>query len=509
MFETFFQDSWKVNSKLRLELGLRYTIMQPYYYSLWRNIVVFDPSRYDAAKAVVMDPRTGNVLSGDRYNGVVIPGDGWPEAAIGRVPIASDASFNRLFTGGSKTYGQLQKNNWGPRVGFAYAFTSKNVLRAGFGTFFQRPGVADNVFLGGQAPFQPFVSVANGNVDNPGGTAGVGFPFYFMTQDPVYKIPRAHQWNVTFEHELPFNTILSAGYIGRVGTHQERTRNLNQLLPGTLQANPGINVNALRPYKGFAQIDANENAARSEYNSFQLEANRRFSKGVLLGVAYTYSKSYDNASHRRDILWNSYNDRNYWGPSNFDTRHVLMINYVYELPFFRGSEGLTKTLLGGWQISGNTQWQSGNPFSVVTGDDFAGIGGVGSAQIIQTGQSNPQNGQAWQVNGPISYSNQFSASNADPARFFSVDVSRPAAGTFSNQTRNAFFGPGFNNWNASAFKNFAFGERQNIQFRAEFFNFPNHPNWNTPDFNPLNATFGKITAKNSERNIQLVLRYSF
>jgi hypothetical protein len=510
MFEFFVQDSWKATSKLRLELGVRYTIMQPYYYSLWRNMAVFDPSRYNPANAVAMDPRTGNVLSGDRYNGVVIPGTGWPDAAIGRVPIAGDASFDRLFSGDDKTFGRLQKNNWGPRIGVAYAITQKDVLRAGFGTFFQRPGVADNVFLGGQAPFQPFVSVANGNVDNPGGTQGVGFPFYFMTQDPVYKIPRSHQWNVTYERELPFSTILTAGYLGRIGTHLERVRNINQLQPGTLQQNPGVNVNALRPYKGFAQIDANENAARSEYNAFQLEANRRFSKGLLLGLAYTYSKSFDNASNRRDIIWNAYDDRNYWGPSNFDARHMLMINYVYELPFFRGSSGLTQTLLGGWQVSGNTQWQTGTPFSVVSNDDFAGIGGVGSVQINQTGQSNPQNGQPWNINGDITYPRQFSAGGAaDPARFFAVDVSRPAAGTFSNQTRNLFYDTSFVNWNISAFKNFRFAERHNLQFRSEFFNFPNHPNWNTPDFVPTSATFGKITAKNSERNIQLVLRYSF
>jgi hypothetical protein len=510
MFEAFAQDSWKATSKLRLELGLRYTIMQPYYYSLWRNMAVFDPSRYDPAKAVVMDPRTGNVLSGDRYNGIVIPGDGWPDAAIGRVAIASDPSFNRLFSGGSKTYGKLQKNNWAPRLGLAYALSGKSVVRAGYGLFYQRPGVADNVFLGGQAPFQPLVSVSNGNVDNPGGSAGVGFPFYYMTQDPVYKIPRAHQWNATFEHELPFSTILTVGYVGRVGTHLERVRNINQLQPGTVQANPGVNVNALRPYKGFAQIDANENAARSEYNSIQIEANRRFSKGLLLGFAYTYSKSNDNASNRRDILWNTYDDRNYWGPSNFDTRHMIMVNYVYELPFFRNSGGLTRALAGGWQVSGNTQWQTGTPFSVVTGDDFAGIGGVGSVQINQTGQSNPQNGQAWNLNGSISYPKQFANGGAaDPARYFTADVTRPGAGTFGNQTRNLFFGPSFVNWNASAFKNFRIAERHNLQFRAEFFNLPNHPNWNTPDFNPTSATFGKITAKNSERNIQLVLRYSF
>lgn len=500
MMEAFFQDSWKATSKLRLELGLRYTLMQPYYYSLWRNMAVFDVNRYDPSRAVVMDPRTGNVLSGDRYNGVVIPGTEWPNAAIGRVPVASDPSFNRLFSGGDKTFGQLQKNNWAPRLGLAYQFNSKTVFRSGYGLFYSRPGVADNVFLGGQAPFQPFVSVANGNVDNPGGATGVGFPFYFMTQDPVFKIPRSHQWNATFERELPFSTILTVSYIGRVGTHLERTRNLNQLEPGTLQRFAGTNTNTnfLRPYKGFAIIDANENAARSEYNAFQVEAQRRYSKGLLLGAAYTYSKSFDNASDRRATVYNAFDDRNFWGPSNFDTRQIFMFNYIYDLPFFNKSNGFLRTALGGWQVTGNVQWQTGTPFTITNNDDVAGIGT--STQ------------QPWEVSNFV-YNRQFSnGGTADPASYFTATSVRPAPGTFAtSQTRNLFYNPGFWNWNNSLFKNFRMGENKgNLQFRAEFFNFPNHPNWGGAGANPTNAQFGKITSKtNDARNIQLVLKYIF
>jgi hypothetical protein len=498
MLEAFFQDSWKATSKLRLELGVRYTIMQPYYYSLWRNMSIFDTNRYDPARAVVMDPRTGNVLSGDRYNGVIIPGKAWPNAAIGRVPVASDPSFNRLFSGDDKTFGQLQKNNWAPRIGIAYQFDPKTVLRTGYGLFYSRPGVADNIFLGGQAPFQPFVSVANGNTDNPGGATGVGFPFYFMTQDPVFKIPRSHQWNATFERELPFSTILTMSYIGRVGTHLERTRNLNQLQPGTLQRNPGINTNFLRPYKGFAVIDANENAARSEYNAFQLEAQRRYSKGLLLGFAYTYSKSYDNASDRRATMYNAYDDRPFWGPSNFDTRQIVMFNYIYDLPIFSKGTGFLRTALGGWQITGNVQWQTGTPFTITNNDDIAGIG--------------TSTGQPWEVSN-FQYQRQYANGGAaDPTTYFTATATRPAAGTFATtQTRNQFYGVGFWNWNNSLFKNFRFGEdKGNLQFRAEFFNLPNHPNWNGPDTNPASATFGKVTSKNNDaRNIQLVLKYIF
>ncbi|WP_031498764.1 TonB-dependent receptor [Bryobacter aggregatus] len=498
MYEAFFQDSWKINSKLRIEMGLRYTIMQPYYYSLWNNIAVFDPSKYDPAKAVVLDRATGNVLSGDRYNGIVIPGTGWPKAAIGRVPIASDPSFNRLFSGGSNTFGQLQKNNWAPRFGIAYSINTKTVVRAGGGSFFQRPGVSDGVFLGGQAPFQPFASVTAGNVDNPGGTAGTQFPFYYMTTDPVFKIPRSYQWNTTVEREVGFSTIVTAAYVGRTANNLERTRNLNQLQPGTTQANPGANVNFLRPYKGFAQIDLQENAARSTYHSFQLEANRRFSKGFLVGAAYTLSKSMDNASGRKDLLWNAYNDKNFWGASSFDNRHMFQINFVYELPFYRTSgNAVARMVLGGWQTSGNYQWQTGKPFSITTGDDFAGTG---------TGT------QPWEITSAASYPRQFAQGSADPAKWIQVTAAKPVAGTFSTtQNRNMFYNPGFNNFNMSAFKNFRFQERHNVQLRAEFFNLPNHPNWSGVDTNPNNATFGKVTQKTqtAPRNIQLALRYTF
>lgn len=135
MLEWFAQDSWKVTPQLRMEFGMRYTYLTPYYFSLWGNIAVFDPGRYDPARAAVQDPRTGFVISGDRYNGVTIPGASWPEAAQGRVALAGDRSFDRLFNGGPNYWGRRQWANFQPRLGVAYAITSKNAIRAGFGRF--------------------------------------------------------------------------------------------------------------------------------------------------------------------------------------------------------------------------------------------------------------------------------------------------------------------------------------------------------------------------------------
>jgi hypothetical protein len=116
-FEWFFQDSWRATDKLTLELGIRHTLMDPYYYSLWRNMAVFDTNSYDPNSPIDINPANGNILSGNRFNGVRIPGTGWPDAARGRVAVADSGEFDSLFTGGSKTWGEFQKFNFQPRVG--------------------------------------------------------------------------------------------------------------------------------------------------------------------------------------------------------------------------------------------------------------------------------------------------------------------------------------------------------------------------------------------------------
>ena len=279
------------------------------------------------------------------------------------------------------------------------------------------------------------------------------------------------------------------------------------MLPGTIQANPGINADFLRPYKGFGTIRSTNNEANSTYNGFQVGVNRRYSKGLLFGLAYTLSKSYDDGSAQRDVIPNAFDAHNLWGPSTFDTRHVAVINVVYDLPIFRNRTNLVGKTLGGWQISAVTQFQTGTPGTVATGDDFAGVGPGSGSQI-------------WNVNGnptldngkkAFSYANSdsnywFATTNADGSPIFT----RPAAGTFTTQrNRDIIYSPGFQNWNMALLKSFYVTEKQSVQFRFEAFNWSNHPNWNGADFNPTSATFGRVTGKGSERNLQLNLRYSF
>jgi hypothetical protein len=511
LFEFFVQDSWRVNQKLKVEIGMRASRSNGYYKSLWGNMAYFDPAAYDLSRAAVLDRSSGNVLSGDRFNGVRIPGTAWPKAAIGRIPAASDPQWNRLFDGGD-AYPSPNQFNVVPRLGLAYSFTNKQVIRAGFGGFISRPGVYDSVFLGGNPPFQPMASVTNGSADNPGGATRTAFPQFFMTIDRAYKIPRSYNWNLSYQREIGFATTLEVGYVGTVGNYLARERDLNQLPTGTTfrPENAGANVNFLRPYKGFANIPMLEHSGRSTYHGLQIEANRRFTKGFSYGFAYTLSKTMDNNSGPRDGFIDTFNQQLNWGKSANDTRHIAVINFVWEMPFFNSSDTnkALRAIAGGWQLSGVNQFQTGTPFTIANGDDYLGIGSA--------------NGKPWNLAGAPQYTGQFSnrtaAGNFEDGNFFfqrtlngSPLATRPANGTLPNQNRNSvqFNGPGFQNWNLALFKAFRITERQALTFRAEGFNWINHPNWGGVDTNPTSANFGKITSKSSERTMQLSLRYNF
>ncbi len=502
MWELFAQDSWKVNSKLHLDYGVRYTVIQPYY-SLWGNMSVFDPASYDPAKAVKLDPRTGYVLpgTGDVYNGLIIPGSGFTNAAKGRFPAAGDAQYTRLFKG-NKEYSQTHYNDIQPRVGMAYSLSDKMVFRSGVGRYFTRLGVSDSVFLGGNPPFQPTVSTTNGLVDNPGAAAAAGtvpFPLTLTSQDPIFKNPESYQWNATLQREIINGTVVEVAYVGRRALHQQRERNINQLLPGTVQANQGVNPDFLRPYKGFAVIRVTNNDANARYNGLQIAVNKRFSKGLSYGLAYTLSKSYDDGSSQRDILPNAFDAHNLWGPSDYDRRHVFVANVIYELPLLRNRKSILGLVAGGWQIGMVVQLQTGTPFTVSKGNDYAGVGSGSGSQI-------------WNVAGDVHNSDpKFSLASGDQNFYFNPQAYKvPAAGTFTTQNnRNLAYNPGFQNITASLFKTFPIGERQAVTFRSEFYDLPNHPNWNGADTDPTSGTFGKVNNKNFERTLQLSLRYTF
>jgi hypothetical protein len=244
----------------------------------------------------------------------------------------------------------------------------------------------------------------------------------------------------------------------------------------------------------------------------QIQWNRRFASGFSFGFSYTLAKSTDNSSNYRDIVPDTYNTSNLWGPSEFDNRHAVVFSYVYDLPFFKDASKMTGKLLGGWQISGVNQYQTGTPCGIGTNNDYAGVGEVGSFGC-------GSEGQFWVINGTPQILGQFANSTASPNQYFSVTNSSgqalftaPPTGTFNLQkgVRNSIYQPGFQDWNLGLYKKFRITERQGIEFRAEAFDVNNHPNWSTPGLNPTATNFGKVTSKTTlSRNLQLSLRYAF
>jgi hypothetical protein len=488
----FAQDSWKATKRLTIEYGIRHSIWPPWH-SRWNNLAEFLPPFYDPAKAPVIDRAGGFIVSGDPYDGIVLPGKGLTKAEGNRFPQLHTGAFDRLFHGLPEGLAETHWRVFQPRVGLAWGINNKTSFRGGIGMFANRTAINRDTALGGNAPFQPQQIVINGSADAPGGATPRQFPFTMTIQDPVFKIPTAWDWNTTFQRELPWRTSIEAAYVGRRGIHNQRKRNINQLLAGTVQANPGVNANALRPYLGLGILGLAENSGHSMYNGLQISAQRRFASGLQFDIAYTLSRSRDDASSLTEILPDAYSDKGYYGISDLDRTHALIVSYIYDLPF-RGTGTLSRRLLGNWEVSGINQFQSGSPFSVRQNVDYAGVG---------AGSGN----QFWNLTGdpslePTPFVN-------DAIWFNKAAFAQPAQGTFGVQPRNILRNPGFWEWDLGIRKNFPVTERSRLQFRTELFNLNNHPNWGGANANPTSASFGRVTSKSGNRTIQLALKYIF
>lgn len=505
--DLFIQDNWKATKKLTVEAGVRWAYWPPWH-SRWGSIAMFDPDFYDPANAAIVDQKGGFIVGGDQYNGIVLPGNGPPKAEAGRFPVLHNGKFTRLYHGLPEGFSQTHKNVFQPRLGLAYALNTKTAIRAGVGSFANRTMINRDTALGGNAPFMLQQTVLNGIADEPGGAGATrrDFPFNMTIQDLQLKVPMAWNWNATFQRELPWATNVEVAYVGRLGLHNQRKRNINQLQPGTcpLAACPLINpqisardrfdVNFLRPFRGMGIIGISENSGRSIYHGLQISVERRISSGLQFGVAYTLSRVYDNGSDLTDTLPNAYDDRAYWGVSDLDRTHVLILNYIYELPFLKGSSSLFRRLAGNWEISGINQFQSGSSFTVRSGDDFAGVGPGSGAQF-------------WNQTGTARIAH---SSFTDSALWFDKNAfAKPAPGTFGIQPRNGLRNPGFWGWDIGIRKNFPVTEFQRLQFRLEIFNLLNHPNWDAANSDPNSGSFGRVTRKSGQRQVQLALKYIF
>jgi Carboxypeptidase regulatory-like domain/TonB-dependent Receptor Plug Domain len=541
MYEGFIQDSWTMTPKLHLDYGIRVTTLTPYK-PAWGNAAYFDPASYNQNNVPVVSPTTGNVTvgTGNPYNGVVIPGfSTFPSSAADHGVIGSEPNSTAC-GGGPCTALFAPHLNKGyvdiattvqPRLGIAFQLDAKTVVRAGAGEFATRMGLLDNIFPGGNPPFQPFVTVAAvagsfaSMVDNPGVALNstVAPPLTVTSLLKSLKSPIRWNWNVSFQRELPLSSTFTLAYVGGRGYHNWRVFDINQPSAGAIQANPGLNVNYLRPYLGFAAIQQEQSNGSAMYNSMQVGWNRHFTNNLMFGISYTWARSMDDGSNYRDIVPDTYNPTNLWGPSEYDARNMAVINYLYALPFFRNQSTITGKLIGGWQLSGSSQFQTGQPCGVGTNNDYAGVGEVGSFGC----GTNTSEGQFWVMNGSphilkqfSGYSGQknnhyFSTTNGDGSPIFT----QPTSGTFNLQkgVRNSIYGPGFQNWNIALKKKFPINERAGFEFNADAYNFINHPNWaqigqaGGLQLNPTAGTFGQVTQKSTTnpRNLQVGLKFLF
>ena len=406
---------------------------------------------------------------------------------------------------------EADKNNFAPRVGFAWSVSEKTVLRGGYGIYYDQSPLAPAEALYFNSPFfdnNIFFSLPGLPL-----TLNDPFPafFPFPLPDSALAIQRdlrtgyMQHWNFNVERQLGNSSVIEVAYVGSKGTKLLTARDINQPQPSVLP--PGLPF-VPRPDPRFDDIDLLESRANSNYNALQARFQQRLARGFSGLVSYTWSKSIDDASNffssagDPNFPQNSYNVAAERGRSNFDVSHRLSASYAYALPFGRGrqylaDDGWLSTVLSGWETFGIVTLQSGRPFTVAllseidnsgTGRSILGFGANDRPNLI----SNPE------------------LSNATTLQWFNTAAfAFPVPGTFGNAGRNILEGPGFQNVNASLVKNTALSERVNLQFRAEAFNLFNHPNLNLPDNFLGSPTFGRITSARDPRHIQFGLKLLF
>jgi hypothetical protein len=376
-------------------------------------------------------------------------------------------------------------NNFAPRVGFAWNVHSNTVIRAGYGLYYDY--IPQDLLIAnftndaglltppiGPRPVQPlnFNSPAF-NGSQPGApvftpvTSPFSFDIFFTPRNLV--TPYAQNWNFNVEQELSKNVGLQLGYVGSKGTKLVRLRDANQALAGGSRPNPNY---------GF--MDEFANLSSSTYHAFQGTLRVKGSHGLSGFAGYTWSKSLDDASDAIDFAptvalpQNSNNLKAEHGPSNFDTRHRLTAAFTYQIPRLFGPKGLAE----GWQANTIFTAQSGRPIPIVTSRDTSGSGFPTPSNSHQRPNLvpgvNPINSNWESAPDTIGYLN--------PLAFAQPPTPTGSAGSFGNLGRNAIFGPHFWDLDFALAKNTPIFERLNLQFRAEFFNIFNHPNFALPNW---------------------------
>jgi hypothetical protein len=519
-FAWFAEDDIRVNSKLTLNLGLRYELFTTV------KARFNEEANFDFATDSLVVPRGQNAQ--------LTP------------TLASLIPIDRT---GSDGLISPDLTNFAPRVGLAYQITRKLVLRTGYGIFYggEENGPFSNPSPGFNPPFfvtqsftpPCFLAAANPSGPNcsiPGlSVLAQGFPANSLTdpntptlfsEEQNLKTPYAQQWHFGFEYQLPSQMLLEISYAGSHGSDLYGMYNGNQAQPNvafcTSNGNTPENC-PTAPRRPFAAVDASIDTLRandfSNYNSLQVHLEKRFSNGLQFGASYTYAHALDDASSASLGSLNNGDFRDQFAPwweygnSDFDIRHRFVVNYAYELPFGQGkmfganARGVMNQIIGNWQVAGIVTAQTGNWFTItdaVTNVSTADGGGVvGYYEVRPNLVGNPNAKPC--VPGTLFNTCAF----ANNTTFF----------TFGNAGRNIVRGPGLQDWDFSIFKTFPVREQMRFEFRTEFFNIWNHVN---PLLGPPGAIseepqavefgtpqFGYAIAARDPRFIQFALKFYF
>jgi hypothetical protein len=551
--EWFAQDNWKVNSRLTLDFGMRFYWIQPQYDEdlLTAN---FLPDRFNSGDA----PRLyapvcigANPCSGANRRAIdpsvaatgaqPLAGNTIDGAYVGRIVPNSGKLLNGIVQAGAGIEKGLYKNrgvHFAPRFGFAYDLlgNQKTVLRGGGGMFYDRPqgNVVFDLLTNPPTTLAPTFNF--GQISQVGSGPALLAPPALVAYDRKGKSPTSYSFNMGVQQKLPFESVLDVSYVGSVGSHLLQRRNINAPQYGAAyqagnqdpttafnsNGSSALLVDFLRPYQGFGNISYIEPASSSNYHSLQMSLNRRFSKGLLLGVTHTWSKALGTQGADLPGI-NSFgaprtdtNNRlaNY-GPQDFDRRHNFNINWVYELPKATRNRSLGLAL-NDWQISGIYRYQTGAPYNV--GFTIPGLSSYGV-----TGTQQNEGGRI------VVTGNPGSGRSSDPYRQFNVDAfTTPGLGSLGLESgRNFLYRSPINALDASLSKEFKVTEQVKFELRLDTFNALNHTQFDGVN-STLNVTsltnrtptnlasdggnrngFGSISSVRPPRNMQISARFQF
>ena len=502
----YFNDNWHVVPRLTLNLGLRYDGL-PHAFERYNRFSNFVPASYSTAAgnpvtaAGTLNPASLTPFEGTPFylNGIELAGvNGFPRGNV-----------------------QNKYNTWEPRLGFAYDLTGdgKTVVRGGFGMFFERVQGNDvyNAALNPPFAYQP--TATNVYFSNPntsaltGATTSQTFPSSLFNLEYKYSPPGTANYSFGVQRQLAPSVVGVFQYAGSVGWDQSDDRAINTLpltdpnnaaKPYDLRqgvSNGSLNANLYRIFPGFSSIQQEENETNFSYNSLQIGVRMENQHGLTTQVAYTYSHEIDEVTNDLGSVSNPFNPAYDRASGSFDQRHILNVNYIYNLPFFAHSSNLAeRTALGGWEFSGVTVWHSGSPQYVqyTGGTDTLGLGGgdIENRPDLVAPVSYPKKVGAW-----------FSGTS------FAAPVAPWNGGPnqgFGNAGRDAVVGPGLVNFNWSLFKNIAIKEAgPSLELRFEFFNVFNHTQFNGLDLNSGDGNFGAVTTAYDPRTLQLGAKFKF